>query len=108
MDNEEQIKKLEKELAQLSALLKQRQTQVWHLQQQIKKLNPNPASRENTQPFSLPLFDSFRHTSLESLIGLRLIHLVGIVVLVIGLSLGVKYAIDKNLVHRLPAIVRIR
>ena len=35
---------------------------------------------------------------LENFIGLQLIHLVGIVVLVMGISIGVKYAIDKQLI----------
>lgn len=35
---------------------------------------------------------------LENYIGLRLIHLAGIVILVIGISIGVKYAIDRNLI----------
>jgi uncharacterized membrane protein len=34
----------------------------------------------------------------ENFVGLRLIHLIGIVVLVIGLAIAVKYAIDKNLI----------
>jgi uncharacterized membrane protein len=42
--------------------------------------------------------------SLENFIGLRLIHLIGIVVLVIGLSIGVKYAIDRNLISELMRI----
>jgi len=36
--------------------------------------------------------------SLENFIGLRLIQFIGIIVLVIGLSIGVKYAIDRNLI----------
>jgi len=36
--------------------------------------------------------------SSENFIGLRLIHFIGIIVLVIGLSIGVKYAIDRELI----------
>lgn len=36
--------------------------------------------------------------TLENFVGLKLIHFVGIVVLIIGLTIGVKYAIDINLV----------
>ena len=43
--------------------------------------------------------------NLENFIGLRLIHVVGIVILVIGLSIGVKYAIDKNLISEGMRIV---
>jgi uncharacterized membrane protein len=42
--------------------------------------------------------------SLENFIGLRLIHVVGVVVLVIGLSIGVKYAIDRNLISEVMRI----
>src|SRR4030095_9592597 len=37
--------------------------------------------------------------------GLRIVHLVGIVVLVIGLSIGVKYAIDRELISEAARIV---
>ena len=43
--------------------------------------------------------------SLEGFIGLKLMHLVGIVVLVTGISIGVKYAIDKRLISELLRIV---
>src|SRR5438046_5475941 len=42
---------------------------------------------------------------LENFIGLRIIHLVGIVVLVIGLSIGVKYAIDNQLISESTRII---
>lgn len=40
-----------------------------------------------------PVFFDF-----ENFIGLKLIHFIGIIVLIIGLTIGVKYAIDINLV----------
>lgn len=40
--------------------------------------------------------------TLENFVGLKLIHFVGIIVLIIGLSIGVKYAIDINLIS--PAL----
>jgi uncharacterized membrane protein len=49
-------------------------------------------------PKPAPLPHLVKQASLENLIGLRVIHLIGIIVLVIGLSLGVKYAIDANLI----------
>ena len=99
MEEKEQIKKLEEELERLAAQLSQQQQALLQLRQQVRKLNP--ALQEETIPAPQrvqPARLSFQTTSLENLIGLRLIHLIGIVVLVIGLSLGVKYAIDKNLV----------
>ena len=43
--------------------------------------------------------------SFENLIGLKLIHFVGIIVLIIGLSIGAKYAIDINLITPLLRII---
>ena len=43
--------------------------------------------------------------TLENFIGLRLIHFVGIMVLVIGISIGVKYAIDKELISETMRII---
>ncbi|RYY62946.1 MAG: DUF2339 domain-containing protein [Chitinophagaceae bacterium] len=42
---------------------------------------------------------------LEHFIGLRLIHLAGIIVLLTGISLGIKYAIDKDLISPLARIM---
>ncbi|MDF2437990.1 MAG: hypothetical protein K0Q95_2366 [Bacteroidota bacterium] len=41
----------------------------------------------------------------EAFIGGKLISIIGIVVLVVGLSIGVKYAIDKDLINPLTRIV---
>ncbi|HUC80252.1 MAG TPA: DUF2339 domain-containing protein, partial [Flavisolibacter sp.] len=96
MDKQAQIQKLEEEMKQLSAQLSAQHRQLLELRRQLHELNPNAQSTAKKEPaFSL---EALRSSSLENLIGLRLIHLIGIVVLVIGLSLGVKYAIDKNLI----------
>lgn len=95
MSEDDQIKKIEEELQRLTAQLGQQQQEVWLLKQQLKKLRPVEEELNAAPPTSATT--SLR-PSLENLIGLRFIHLVGIVVLVIGLSLGVKYAIDKNLI----------
>ena len=96
MNEAEQIKKLEKELDRLSAQLTEQHYEVEQLRQQLRMLSPGTGHSNRPTPHSP--FDALRHSSIENLIGLRLIHLIGIVVLVIGLSLGVKYAIDKNLI----------
>ena len=99
MQDPEQIKKLEEELQRLSGQLARQQEELFQLRQQVRKLNPHSQEEYTpTAPAPSPVFLSSPTASLENLIGLRLIHLIGIVVLVIGLSLGVKYAIDKNLV----------
>jgi uncharacterized membrane protein len=101
--NEEQLKSLEAEVERLSVLLKQQQQDVSRLRQQLKILNPD--SEAEAGKALLYSINSLRRPSLENLIGLRLIHVIGIVVLVIGLSLGVKYAIDKNLISEGMRIV---
>ena len=96
MDKQAQIQKLEEEMKQLSAQLSAQHRQLLELRRQLHELNPHAQQTSKKEPaFSL---EALRSSSLENLIGLRLIHLIGIVVLVIGLSLGVKYAIDKNLI----------
>ena len=41
----------------------------------------------------------------ENFIGLKLIHFVGIVVLIVGVTIGVKYAIDINIISPLVRII---
>jgi uncharacterized membrane protein len=96
MSNEQKINMIEEELQRLTAQLSQQQQEVWTLRQQLKGLQPSIESE--THITSYPAENTAVRPTLENLIGLRLIHIVGIIVLVIGLSLGVKYAIDKNLV----------
>jgi uncharacterized membrane protein len=100
MNREDEIKNLENEIHSLQQeLLKQRQ-QLLNLDQRLKQLNaegdPLPARRK--EPLHQPV------PSLENFIGLKVMHLIGIIVLVAGLSLGVKYAIDKELISELARI----
>src|SRR5688572_20921554 len=43
--------------------------------------------------------------SMEQFIGLKLLNFVGIIVLLIGIVIGVKFAVDKNLISPLLRIV---
>lgn len=99
MTKDEQIKKLEEQLERLALQLKLQYGELQQLRQELRSLQ---GATEEAAPASAPVLPSASPLSpppsLENLIGLRLIHLIGIVVLVIGLSLGVKYAIDKNLI----------
>lgn len=95
MKNEESIEQLKAEAERL-------QKQLGHYEQELKLLRQKIESLEPAKTISSSSYPSHRkstqETSFENFIGLRLIHLVGIVILVIGLSIGVKYAIDKNLI----------
>ena len=98
MNEKEQLQKLEADLDRLSNQLAQQQEEIMQLRNQLHGIHPpsKPVRFLTDQPSTFVAI--IKNSSLENLIGLRLIHLIGIVVLVTGLSLGVKYAIDKNLV----------
>ena len=94
MDEKDHIDQLKKELVELHKELFQYHEKMLKLQQRIARLENvegkavNPVESKKT----------IQNFSLENFIGLRLIHFVGIVILVIGLSIGVKYAIDRNFI----------
>lgn len=96
---EDEIHQLQKELEQLSQEVQLHRQKIWQLQQRILQLtnaeghNPSTIKIKPAQKFSL-----------ENFIGLRLINFIGIIVLVIGLSIGVKYAIDRNLISEVMRI----
>ena len=102
MTEQEKIRILEQELNRLAAQLEAQQTTVRALRHQLEGLSKGgetavPPPTAPVVPVPLIRSADGQH-SWENLIGLRLIHLIGIIVLVIGLSLGVKYAIDANLI----------
>ena len=104
--NEEEIQNLKNEMAELQQQLHQSQQKLLQLQQKLNVIEdpvvnhfPSKNIQQKNQSKSL------QNHSLENFIGLRIIHLVGIVVLLIGISIGVKYAIDKNLITPLTRII---
>jgi uncharacterized membrane protein len=101
MTDEQKIEELQKQIDELSAQMQGYRQRLYLLQQELNKLQNNARSS--------PAFDATNSTTknarLENFIGLRVIHLVGIVVLVIGLSIGVKYAIDRELISEAARIV---
>ena len=96
MKEHESIEQLRAEAERLQNQLGQYQQQLRVLQQKIEALET--PGKTNTAIPSIIHRNVSQQISFENFIGLRLIHLVGIVILVIGLSIGVKYAIDKNLI----------
>jgi uncharacterized membrane protein len=100
MNEQEKIEQLNSEMERLSKELGHYQQQIDQLQKQLGQLSAykmHPHAHSSHTAETSPK-TSLRNWSLENFIGLRLIHLVGIVVLVIGLSIGVKHAIDRDLV----------
>ncbi len=101
MEQQQQIEALEKKLQLLSQ-------QITVLRQELKQLKQQQNLPVNT---TIPTADTAKppvasdSSKLENFIGLKFIHLAGIIVLVTGLSIGVKYAIDQNLVSPLARII---
>lgn len=90
---EDELRQLQEELEGLSKEVQLQQEKILQLQQRIAHLtNSEIALAKESKTLNKPKF------SLENFIGLRLINFIGIIVLVIGLSIGVKYAIDRNLI----------
>lgn len=100
MTAEERIQLLQQELDRLSEDLSRSALQVQQLRQQIAALkSEKQASVSSVSMKEEPQVQRYhRPVGLEQFIGLNLMHVVGIVVLVIGISIGVKYAIDKDLI----------
>jgi uncharacterized membrane protein len=91
---QEEIKKIQEELNILKGEMILQGEKIEALQRRLLSLtNPDTAVFKATSIKSNN--DSWK---LENFIGLRLIHFIGIIVLVTGLSIGVKYAIDRDLI----------
>ncbi len=88
-----ELEDLQNEILQLNNQLKAIQTQLYDLYLRVQKLGAPDLNKGIKQ-----IKDAPGKLSLENFIGLRLIHLVGMVVLIIGISIGVKYAIDRELI----------
>jgi len=107
-EEQKKIQQLEQELEKLSS-------QVNYYHQQVNELKENsylktektetylPPQKDNSWEF--PSHKSEPSSGLENFIGLKLLHLTGIVVLVVGISIGVKYAVDKELISPAARII---
>lgn len=91
---EDELLQLQKQLEELSKEVLLQQHTIFQLQQKIIQLKNGEVPTASHQ-VKIPSSQKF---SLENFIGLRLINFIGIIVLVIGLSIGVKYAIDQDLI----------
>ncbi len=112
MDVNEQ-ENLQQQVNELSQQLKEVQQKLYTLQHQLNlnsKENNLTTTANTKQITQTPLkakrtFAIDQPGALENFIGLKIINLVGIIVLLIGISIGVKYAIDKNLITPLTRIL---
>src|SRR6476469_5731851 len=92
MDNREEIQQILLEIQKLNVQLYAQKRQIDALKERLASLTGTPTLQFQKTP------RQSRGKTTENFIGLKLIHFIGIIVLVIGLSIGVKYAIDKNLI----------
>ena len=97
MTSEERILQLEKQLDLISSQLDECRRQIDAFKNEPSlsslKVGPKIVTKEN------------KGFALENFVGLKLIHFVGIIVLVAGISFGVKYAIDQNLINATGRII---
>jgi len=104
MNQEEKIKELQTKIYDLSADINSSLHQLRVLQAELDVLRRSIGNETKERPADLKNKSAVLSTpsskplSIENFIGLNLMHIVGIVVLVIGISIGVKYAIDKELI----------
>jgi uncharacterized membrane protein len=103
-DEEKRILQLEQELDKLSSQINAYRQRVDQLKSGSSPKKQEPEEAENFVPVNKKEWEFPSHLpqstegGLEKFIGLRLLHFAGIIALVIGLSIGVKYAVDKNLI----------
>lgn len=95
-----QLEELLKRIEELDMQQRNLHMQLMQLKQQASQLQPQRVVATPVQKQS-----STSSFSLEQFIGLKLLNLVGIIVLLIGVAIGVKFAIDKNLISPFVRIV---
>jgi uncharacterized membrane protein len=102
MDQNEKLKELLQKLNDVDAQIQKSRQELNWLYHEIRKLS---SEQKGIDFIPSRPYDPGKHRaqfSLENFVGLRLIHFIGIIALVIGLAIGVKFAIDKNLIS--PAL----
>ncbi|HEY6503018.1 MAG TPA: DUF2339 domain-containing protein [Chitinophagaceae bacterium] len=110
MEKEQEIKELQEKINSLSKSVQFFQQELYVLQARLNALREevSPGSQKKTSSQKAFQKDEpppvVQDDGLENYIGLRFMHIVGIVVLVTGLSIGVKYAIDKELISEIMRI----
>ena len=91
MDSPDRYDQMEARLQQLEQELNASNQRIEYLENKMRGVVSVQRPLKNNLPVS-------QRPTLENYVGLKLIHFIGIIVLIIGLSIGVKYAIDINLI----------
>ena len=98
MDNEEKINELMIKMEVLSGEIERYRKEIILMRKEILELrNENNGPNDLVKKINIPS-QAKATPGVENFIGLTLINFVGIIVLITGLSIGVKYAIDINLI----------
>jgi uncharacterized membrane protein len=111
MNHEEKIKELQDKIYDLSSDINSSLHQIRVLQSDLDLLRRSAGNPVSQSPVEFKdkntnsAIYSPKPIGIENFIGLKLMHLVGIVVLVTGISIGVKYAIDKKLISEAARIL---
>ena len=103
MNEDPKIGELLKRITELAAEIEKSRQELGRLYHEVKSLSPE-ASKIKSPVYSSGQQPSSKF-SIENFVGLRLIHFIGIIALVMGLAIGVKYAIDRDLISPLLRIV---
>lgn len=101
MEQEKKIAELQQRIEGLSRELDNYRQEL----QELKKQADHLSNGQFSAAVSKEVTTSPEQNTLEHFIGLKLIHIAGIIVLVTGLSIGVKYAIDRELISELSRIL---
>ena len=111
MNPDERIGQLEKEIREIAAAHAASQQRLQQIYDEVGTLRDGVqrSSRQGQVSMDpgMPANETSRggQSPLEHFIGLKLIHLAGIIVLLTGISIGIKYAIDKDLISPLARII---
>ena len=99
MNEEQSMEELQKQIHALASEMRDQQQRLLALHQELNRL-------QNKKPGSNPAKEvkPSQNFRFENFIGLRVIHFIGIILLVIGLSIGVKYVIDRQLISEVMRI----
>src|SRR5437868_6983026 len=105
METDRQLKELLERIEKLSDDIERSQAEVNDLKATLYRLGGTDLTGPGQQGMKrkTTLLSSGR--GFENFIGLKLIHFIGIIVLIIGITIGVKYAIDINLISPVFRIV---
>ena len=102
MTEDEKLKNLIARIDELALEIEKFRQELMRLRNEVRNISGKELSNTSTQLYSAHPTRRRGGLELENFVGLKLIHFIGIIALVIGLAIGVKYAIDKNLIS--PAL----